>query len=145
MDAELTALAAAGAAALVQQMVADGWAQARDRVAGFFSRGEGPGGADDAVVGELDEARAELVAARETEDADMAADVQAEWRSRLRRRLAADPAAAAELRALLAELASEGGGGEPRGDVTYNTISGGVQHGTVIQAGKLITGHHREP
>ncbi|MEU7580596.1 hypothetical protein AB0B50_23680 [Streptomyces sp. NPDC041068] len=149
MDAELTALAAAGATALVQQMVTEGWTQARDRIAALFSRGSGgTGDADEEVlVGELEEARAEVVAARDTGDEETAADVQTEWRSRLRRRLAADPAAAAELRALLDELAGAEGDGAPGGGITYNNtnhLSGGVYHGTVIQAqniGRLDRGN----
>ncbi|MGA4848217.1 hypothetical protein ACOBQB_18905 [Streptomyces sp. G5(2025)] len=136
MDAELTALAAAGATALVQQMVTEGWTQARDRVARFFSRGSG--GDEAVLVGELEEARAEVVAARDAGDSEIAADVQTEWRSRLRRRLAADPAAAsAELRSLLAELASAAEAQALRGSDTYNTISGGIYGAPVIQAGSI--------
>ncbi|MFH8987472.1 hypothetical protein [Streptomyces sp. NPDC017940] len=135
MDAELAALAAAGATALVQSMVGDGWTAARERVVGFFSRrrAAGAAGGEGAVAGELDEAREELVAARDGDDPDAAADVQAEWRNRLRRTLRADPEAAAELRALLAELAPADGTEGP-GGVVHNSISGGVQHGNVIQA-----------
>ncbi|GGR92889.1 hypothetical protein GCM10010252_34460 [Streptomyces aureoverticillatus] len=132
MDAELTALAAAGATALVQSMVGDGWAHARDRAVGFFSRRR-PAGDEDAVAGELDEAREELIAARDAEDEDTTADVQAEWRNRMRRALRADPEAAAELRLLLDELAP-GEGGAGRGGNVSNRITGGVQHGNVIQA-----------
>ncbi|WJV49442.1 hypothetical protein [Streptomyces flavofungini] len=135
MDAELTALAAAGATALVQSMVGDGWAHARDRAVGFFTRrraADGDGAAL-AVGGELDEARAELVAARDAQDADTAADVQAEWRNRMRRALRDDPEAAAELRLLLDELAPDESEDGRSGNVR-NTISGGVQHGNVIQA-----------
>lgn len=133
MDAELTALAAAGATALVQSMVGDGWASARERVAGFFTRRRAEGDDGGVVAGELDEAREELVAARDAEDADTAADVQAEWRNRMRRALRDDPEAAAELRVLLDELAPDRGE-EGRGGVVHNRISGGVQHGNVIQA-----------
>ncbi|MFK4067839.1 hypothetical protein [Streptomyces sp. NPDC029674] len=138
MDAELTALAAAGATALVQQMVTESWAQARDRVARFFARGSGE---EDALAGELEEARIEVVAARGAEDEATAADVQAEWRSRLRRRLAADPEAAAELRALLDELAPDPDPSAGRGSVTYNTVHGGVHYGTTIQSGSIGTQH----
>ncbi|MFF1375308.1 hypothetical protein [Streptomyces sp. NPDC058308] len=142
MDAELTALAAAGATALVQQMVTDGWTQARGRIAGFFSRGRG--GAEDVLAGELEEARAELVAARDAGDEDTADEVRTEWRSRLRRRLAADPAAAAELRALLDELAPGSASDAQPGSVTYNnTINGGTYHATVIQAGTVHNGTDR--
>lgn len=128
MDAELTALATAGATALVQQMATDGWAQVRDRVAAFFARRAG----DDAVAGELDLAREELRAAQAAGDDEAAADVQAEWRNRLRRALRADPELADELRSLLAELTPE-----PAPRSVTNTIIGGVHHGPVIQAGSI--------
>ncbi|WP_200305122.1 hypothetical protein [Streptomyces adelaidensis] len=140
MDAELAALAAAGATTLVQSMVGDGWAGLRDRVASFFSRGRN----EEDVQEDLEESRAELVAAQDTGDEEAFADVQAEWRNRLRRTLRADPNAAAELRALLDELAperSDRGGGS-----TYNTINNGVyRNSTVIQAGTIgrMTGETR--
>ncbi|EST21290.1 hypothetical protein [Streptomyces niveus] len=133
MEAELVALATAGATALVQQMATDGWSAARDRVTAFFA---GRGAATPESVEEaLDTGRAELVAAQRDEDEQLMADVHAEWRSRLRRTLAADPTAAAELRALLAELSPE----EPRAREVFdvhNTISGTV-NGTVVQAGRV--------
>ena len=128
MDAELAALAAAGATALVQQMVTDGWVNVRDRVVVLFSRGRD----EEAVVGELEESRADLVAARDADDEEAAADVQASWRTRLRRTLRDDPESAAELRALLDELTPPSAAPAP-GSV-HNTISGGVQHSAVVQA-----------
>ncbi|MGA4842632.1 hypothetical protein [Streptomyces sp. G45] len=128
MDPEVTALAAAGATALVQAMVGDGWTHARDRVAAFLGRRRD--GGEDGLAGELDEARAELTASR---DATVEEGLRVEWRNRMRRALRDDPEAARELRALLAELGYEGEGGA-RGGAAHNTISGGVQHGGVIQA-----------
>ncbi|MFC4468069.1 hypothetical protein ACFPH6_26635 [Streptomyces xiangluensis] len=143
MDAELTALAAAGATALVQQMVTDGWGNVRGRVVALFSRGRD----EEVVEGELEESRAELVAARDTEDEDAAADVQASWRSRLRRTLREDPAAAAELRALLDELAPQPAAPQHSTAVhnTHNTINGGVHHGMVIQAHTVGEPPRRRP
>jgi hypothetical protein len=123
MDAELAALAAAGATAVVEQMAGDAWTQVRDRVVAFFAR---RGGEEAAVEGELETSREELPAVGR-------ADVEAMWRIRLSRALAADPSAAAELRAILDDLAPAGSG---LGDV-HNVISGGVQHGPVIQAGNV--------
>ncbi|WSW41041.1 hypothetical protein OG426_30720 [Streptomyces canus] len=131
MEAELVALAAAGATTLVQQMVAESWVQARDRVVSFFSRRNG--GESEAIEGELETSRGELMAATESGDERAAADVEAEWRTRLRRTLLADPAAAAELRAVLDELAPDRRDRQVA-DV-HNTISGGVQHGPVVQTG----------
>ncbi len=136
MEAELVALATAGATALVQQMVTDSWASARDRVVAFFARGSA---APDAVAAELDESRADLVGARQTQDEETAADIQAEWRSRMRRTLQADPQAAAELRALLEELAPETAPASP--GAVHNTVSGGTQHGPVIQTGTIGSVH----
>ncbi|WP_405619211.1 MULTISPECIES: hypothetical protein [unclassified Streptomyces] len=134
------ALAAAGATALVQQMATDGWTAARDRMAAFFT-GRGTATAA-AVEEELDTARAELAAAQRDEDDQLMADVQAEWRARLRRALAADPAAAAELRTLLDELAPAAPEtGQSR--TVYNTINGGTAHGPVIQVGFGWIGEQR--
>ncbi|WP_405819323.1 hypothetical protein OG705_08005 [Streptomyces sp. NBC_00838] len=134
METELVALATAGATALVQQMATDGWTAARDRMVAFFA---GRGSATPAAVEEeLDTVRAELVAARQDEDEQLIADVHTEWRTRLRRTLAADPAAAAELRALLDEL--DPAAPTPQHVTTvHNTMSGGVVHETLIQTGSI--------
>ncbi|MCB5907213.1 hypothetical protein [Streptomyces pinistramenti] len=134
MDAELTALAAAGATTLVQQMATEGWTQARRRVAAFLARRRGTAD-EEALEGELEASRADVAAARETGDADEVEDVTAAWRVRLRRLLRDDPQAAAELRSLLDELRPEGGRETVR--EVHNTINGGVHHGTVIQAGVI--------
>ncbi|MFD6989633.1 hypothetical protein [Streptomyces sp. NPDC059943] len=134
MEAELVTLAAAGATALVQQMATDGWTAARDRMVAFFA---GRGSATPASVEEdLETGRAELVAAQRDEDEELAADVRAEWRARLRRALAADPAAAAELRSLLDELAPASPAPQHVTTV-HNTMSGGVVHETLIQTGSI--------
>lgn len=134
MEAELVTLAAAGATALVQQMATDGWTAARDRMVAFFA---GRGSATPASVEEdLETGRAELVAAQRDEDEELAADVRAEWRTRLRRALAADPAAAAELRSLLDELAPAAPAPQHVTTV-HNTMSGGVVRETLIQTGSI--------
>ncbi|MGV9422745.1 hypothetical protein ACWDO7_00475 [Streptomyces sp. NPDC003656] len=93
-------------------------------------------GGDEAVIeGELETSRGELTVAMDAGDQEVAADVEAEWRTRLRRTLAADPAAATELRAILDELTT-GRAGQQAAKV-HNVISGGVQHGPVIQAGHV--------
>ncbi|NDZ82392.1 hypothetical protein G3I19_28415 [Streptomyces sp. SID10853] len=133
MDAELTALVTAGATTLVQQMATDAWSRTRDRVAAFLAR---RGSADPtAVAAELDAARAELATARQDGDEETAADVQGEWRLRMRRALLADPEAAAELRTLLDELAPPEAA--PQIGSVSNSFSGVAHHSTVIQAGNI--------
>ncbi|MFD5893482.1 hypothetical protein [Streptomyces sp. NPDC060366] len=139
MEAELVTLAAAGATALVQQMATDGWTAARDRMVAFFA---GRGSATPASVEEdLETGRAELVAAQRDEDEELAADVRAEWRARLRRALAADPAAAAELRSLLDELTPPAPETRQASVVYHNTMSGTVSDGPVIQIGSSNVNH----
>ncbi|WP_434588500.1 hypothetical protein [Streptomyces sp. A5-4] len=71
-------------------MVTDSWSQVRGRVAAFFSRG-GAAVDEETVEGELELSRGELAAAREAGDEQTVSDVEAEWRTRLRRALQADP------------------------------------------------------
>ncbi|MDX3851588.1 hypothetical protein [Streptomyces sp. AK02-01A] len=132
MEAELVALATAGATALVQQMATDGWTRARERMVRFFA--ERGSASPETIESDLETARAELVAAQQDDDETTAADLRAEWRNRLRRTLREDPAAAVELRALLDELTP----GLPVQQVhVHNTVSGGIQHAPVIQAGTI--------
>jgi hypothetical protein len=135
MEAELIALAAAGATTFVQQMAADSWAQARDRIVSFLSRHRSS--EEDLVEAELETSRGELVAAMRADDEQTPLDVETEWRTRLRRTLLANPDAASELQAILDDLAPQGR--EEQAMDVQNTISGGVQHGPVIQAGHVGT------
>ncbi|EHM26642.1 hypothetical protein SPW_4962 [Streptomyces sp. W007] len=96
-------------------------------MARFLARGEDV----DVIDGELEESREELAAARAAADDEAVADVEEEWRIRLRRALRANPEAADELRALIEELSPLGSAG-PTVSVT-NSISGGTQNGPVFQ------------
>ncbi|MFJ6571123.1 hypothetical protein ACIQNU_27285 [Streptomyces sp. NPDC091292] len=127
MEAELVALATTGATTLVTVMASDAWVQIKDRFAGFFARR-----GDDHAAEEMRASQRELTAAAQDGGEDTAADIEAGWRIRLRRALAEDPAAADELRELLAELAPSPDG-EREGGVHNNTIKGGVVR-TVVQA-----------
>ncbi|MYS85543.1 hypothetical protein GTZ85_36380 [Streptomyces sp. SID5474] len=135
MEAELMTLAASGATTMVGLMVSESWAQARARIAALFGRGDPAQGS--AVERELESSQRELSVAREAGDDLVIADVEAEWRTRLRRLLRADPVAAAELRALLDELAPLVP--DQAAGAVHNTISGGTQHGPVVQ-GRDFTG-----
>ncbi|MEV7276418.1 hypothetical protein [Streptomyces sp. NPDC093111] len=142
MEAELVALATAGASALVQQMVGEGWERARTRIAAFFAARSG---ADEQAVGEeLEAARDDLLRAERSGDegaADEArTEARVEWRARMRRSLLADPESAEELRAILRELADGEGEPQPRHTtITTNTINGGVHHNFTLQVGTIGT------
>ncbi|MFJ1548009.1 hypothetical protein [Streptomyces sp. NPDC088246] len=76
-----------------------------------------------------------LLRGRETQDESETHAVAAEWRDRLHTLLRADPSARAELLSLLDSLAEP-----PRNQASpavHNAISGGVQHGPVIQTGRI--------
>ncbi|WP_424640518.1 hypothetical protein [Embleya sp. AB8] len=130
MEAELLTLATSGATTMVGLMVSESWAQARARLAAFFGRDSGD---TDVAELELETSQRELTAAREAGDEQVVADVEAEWRTRLRRVLRTDPVAAADLRALLDELAPLVGDRGETTSVVHNTISGGEYHAPVQQ------------
>ncbi|MFB7636989.1 hypothetical protein ACFC0M_39420 [Streptomyces sp. NPDC056149] len=136
MEQELIALATAGATTLVQQMASEGWAAVRRRTAALLARRRGDG-EEEAVERELERARTDVIAAREDGDEEVAQGVTVVWKARLRRLLAEDPEAVAELRALLDEVAPQ----ERRSTVRdiHNTINGG-SHGSVIQVGLVSDG-----
>ncbi|MET9950884.1 hypothetical protein ABZ135_04950 [Streptomyces sp. NPDC006339] len=142
MEAELVALASAGATALVQQMVGEGWERARTRIAAFFAARSGTDA--EAVGADLDAARDDLLRAERTGDQDAVDtardEARVEWRARMRRSLLADPRSADELRAILDELGTEP---QPQpGTVINNTLSGDV-HGIAFQVGTVgrMTNH----
>ncbi|MEV6328098.1 hypothetical protein [Streptomyces sp. NPDC051909] len=142
MEAELVALATAGATALVQQMVGDGWERARTRVAAFFAARSG--GDERAVGAELEAARDELVRAERGGDQEAAdearTEARVEWRARMRRSLLADPEAAAELRRILAELTGPEAAVPQNVTTVNNTLTGG-SHGIVLQVGTVNRMH----
>ena len=127
LDAELLTLAGSGASTLVGLMVSDGWAAARRRIARLLARDGNVALAE----AELQRSRDEVAAARAEGDEQAESESVEEWTPRLRRFLRDDPAAGRRLLALLEELRGEAGA-EPAGTV-HNVISGGVQHGPVVQ------------
>nr|WP_189181715.1 hypothetical protein [Microbispora rosea] len=130
MEAELMALASSGAATLIGLMVSDAWAEVKDGIARMLARGK----AIEQVAHDLDVSRAEVLRAGESNDQQLMIAVEDSWRARLRDLLQAEPALAEDLRRLLAALSTpeEGHLREVR-----NVITGGVQHGPVIQAGRI--------
>ncbi|MFE1166508.1 hypothetical protein [Nocardiopsis sp. NPDC058789] len=119
-----------GARVLTQEMVRGGWTVVQGWVTRVF-------GGDETkrhrALEEVAETRRELDAG--DGGAVSAEEVEQSWRTQLRRLLREDPAAAAELRALLDEVAPSG-----TGNVT-NTARD--VHGVLIQAGTIHGGVHR--
>ncbi|MCW2875937.1 MAG: uncharacterized protein JWQ95_37 [Sphaerisporangium sp.] len=123
MEAELAALASSGATTLIALMISDSWTQVKERLARSFGRA----GDSEDMLRDLQTSRAALMAALAHGDDVKAAGIEIEWRTRLLRLLRSDPSLSEELRSLPAR---------PVGPV-YNSISGKVQSGLVIQAGRI--------
>ncbi|MEU9343988.1 hypothetical protein AB0D74_22545 [Streptomyces sp. NPDC048278] len=128
MEAELVSLVGTGATTLVALMVTDAWEQAKQRVVRLLARGSD----GNAIAVDLEESRTALIAATGTRDeGDHASDLTASLRLRLRRLVEQNPDAVPELRALVEEFASRSLI-DPSGTVR-NSITGGTQHGPVVQ------------
>ncbi|MFI1191008.1 hypothetical protein [Streptomyces californicus] len=125
MDPELTTLAQSAGATLVGLMATDAWERTRDGVVALWRRAR-PDRAD-TVAAELKHTRADLAA-----DATAEEELAAEWQGRIRRLLTERPQVAADLRALLDELAP---GGAPAASTVAQraTASGSAR---VYQAGR---------
>ncbi|MFF4198959.1 hypothetical protein [Nonomuraea sp. NPDC001831] len=123
MEAELVALAASGASTLITLMVSDAWAQTKTRLAAVLGRT----GDERETLRELEASRAVLVSAlAEADDATVAA-VEGEWRARLSQLLLADSSCVEDLH-FLAPVP---------GYAVHNNITGRVQAGLLIQAGRI--------
>ncbi|MFD8812064.1 hypothetical protein ACFV23_11395 [Streptomyces sp. NPDC059627] len=112
---------------MIGLMVTDGWDQVRRRFAALF------GHQSTDVAEELERSRNTLVAARQATVPATAADLEAGWRSRLRRLLADDPGAAHRLRAVLDELAGPSDGVHTETHFRETTINGPVNTGSGAQ------------
>jgi hypothetical protein len=102
MEQDLTALTSAAAVTLVRLMAADSWDRAKGVVVSMWRRAH-PLQADE-IDAELAAARLEVLAAHDAQDEQAELDLVSEWRSRLRRLVAADPQVVQELRQLVEEL-----------------------------------------
>ena len=132
MDSELAALAASGATTLVSLMVTDSWTHARELVGRFFSRT----GSDSTAIADLDTARTRLLAAEAAGNEQTIRDIRNQWHAYLQYLLQAGSATGEDLRDLLTSLQRAANANTQQGAV-YNAISGGVQHGPVIQSGQI--------
>ncbi|MFF7690096.1 hypothetical protein ACFZB6_28615 [Streptomyces syringium] len=144
MDSELAALAAAGATTLVSLMVTDSWTHARELVGRFLART----GSDAAAISDLDNARSQLLATDASENEQATSGVRAEWHARLQPLLEAGSLTSDDLRVLLTSLQRLAATSATRQETVRNDVNGGVQHGPVIQSGRItgLTFHvHHQP
>jgi hypothetical protein len=91
----------AAASAVVTAMATDGWQQAREAVVRLWRRSR-PGHVT-AIDADLEETRAEVIAARSAGDHAAEEGLVADWQRKLRRLLNADPGLGIELRRVLNE------------------------------------------
>ncbi|GGQ53771.1 hypothetical protein [Streptomyces asoensis] len=142
MDSELAALSATGASTLVSLLVTDSWSHARELLRRFLSRGD----ADTSAITDLEGVRGRLLAARTAGHPCDAHDTVEQWGARVRQLLEVHAASCAELRELVTSLQRLRD--EPAQPATvHNSIEGGVQHGPVIQSGRItgLTIHTTHP
>lgn len=139
IGAELTTLAASGATQVVGAIATDTWPAVKAAVLALWRRTH-----PERVEAELEEAREELLAARESGRADeLQALLVNEWQARLARLLTTHPELVDELRALVASLlaaaARERTGTPPAGSVTVTAhVTDG---GDAYLAGRDLTVH----
>ncbi|MFD3734161.1 hypothetical protein [Streptomyces sp. NPDC058632] len=133
MDSELAVLAASGATTLVSLMVTDSWTHARELVGRYLTRaGAAPDTFDD-----LQDVRTRLLTADATERERTAREISRRYGDRLRRLAEAGDDSDEALRALLTSLLQLSASATDSWRTVDNHISGGVQHGPVIQSGTV--------
>lgn len=153
----LAALAAAGGTALVSAMATDGWTSAKQGFARLLGRGQPE--QQEVAERRLERSRQELAVRSGTELEQARIEQEAAWRLRLSDLLEDDPAAEAELRALVAAFGASASASGPRslaiagdnsgiastGDHATNVQMRAEASGTgrVYQAGRDQTIHER--
>ncbi|MFE6281134.1 hypothetical protein [Streptomyces sp. NPDC057877] len=135
MDAEVAAMAASGATTLVSLMVTDSWAHARALMGRFLARA----GADTTAITCLDDARTRLLRTGTTADEHATSGIAAEWQTHLCRLVETEALTGEDLSALGASLRQLAATAASRPATVHNTVSGGTQHGPIVQAG-TVTG-----
>lgn len=136
MDSEIAGLAGTAATTLVTLLTTEGWQRAKEQFASLWRRIQ-PERAE-AVTGELEATRDDLLRAQGDGDSRTEAELAAEWQGRIRRLLAAYPDAASQLRALLAELSAQV---PPGPAVRQQAIASG--NARIYQAGRDQTVNRR--
>ncbi|MFI2717934.1 hypothetical protein ACH5AI_16510 [Streptomyces collinus] len=105
MGPEIAELARTAGTTMVTLMAGQAWESAREGLVSLWQRFQ-PDRAE-AVGGELEATRDDLLLAQRTGDADTESELTAEWQARVRRLLVARPEVADELRRILAELSPQ--------------------------------------
>ncbi|AOR29771.1 hypothetical protein BFF78_00495 [Streptomyces fodineus] len=132
MGPEIADLARTAGTTMVTLMAGQAWEAAREGLVSLWRRFQ-PERAE-AVAGELDAARDDLLLAQRSGDTDTEAELTAEWQARVRRLLAARPEVAEELRRVLAELAPQLPDQRASAGIRLNADVSGS--GRVYQAGR---------
>jgi hypothetical protein len=145
---ELAGLASLAGRTLIAAAAGDGWEAVKRGVARVLGRGD----ADRTRLAEhrLDETRAELLAAPEPRRDEVAAGLEATWRTRLGDLLEEDPGLASELRAVVGNAGTQISAGSASGhgvaagrDVTVTASGGGVAAATIH--GNVSPGNPTQP
>ncbi|WP_316776693.1 hypothetical protein [Streptomyces sasae] len=129
MDPEVTALAQSAGTTLVTLMATDAWQRTREGLTQLWRRMQ-PERAD-TVAAELEAGREDALAAVVANDQETLNELRLQWQGLVRRLIVARPAAAGELRALLAELDPDGLAAR---SVTQHAAAS--DHARVYQAGR---------
>ncbi|MGH3789962.1 MAG: hypothetical protein ACRDQ9_04035 [Pseudonocardiaceae bacterium] len=134
MDPKLAALTSTAATTVVQLLATAAWEQATSAVGGLWRRVH-PERAE-TVQAELEEGRAEVLAAREVGDEQVEQALVGEWQGRLRRLVAADPQLVDDLRSVVAQLGSALAAAEPQQGATITMQATTFGNSRVNQAGR---------
>jgi hypothetical protein len=132
MGPEIAELARTAGTTMVTLMAGQAWESAREGLVSLWQRFQ-PDRAE-AVGGELEATREDLLLARQTGDADTESELTAEWQARVRRLLVARPEVADELRSILVELSPQPSEAQPSVEVRLRAEVSGS--GRVYQAGR---------
>ncbi|MER7480964.1 hypothetical protein ABTX60_25550 [Streptomyces sp. NPDC126510] len=132
MGPEIAELARTAGTTMVTLMAGQAWESAREGLVSLWQRFQ-PDRAE-AVGGELEASREDLLLAQRTGDADTESELTAEWQARVRRLLIARPEVADELRRILAELSPGAAEAHSVTDIRLRAEASGS--GRVYQAGR---------
>ena len=132
MGPEIAELARTAGTTMVTLIAGQAWESAREGLVSLWQRFQ-PDRAE-AVGGELEATREDLLLAQRTGDADTESELTAEWQAKVRRLLIARPEVAEELRRILAELSPQPAEAQSVVDVRLRAEVSGS--GRVYQAGR---------